>query len=88
MSVKISCSAGGNGKWYNYFRKQFGSLLIRDIRVMMRLLGMMDMLTIWIVLMNSYVFTYIKTIKLYTSYMYSLPNQAVEKKALLQEKNT
>lgn len=32
MSVKVSCTAGGNGKWYNYFRKQFGSLSIRDIK--------------------------------------------------------
>ena len=35
---------------------------------------------------SSYVYTHIKMIKLYTSYVCNLPNQAVGNKALLQEK--
>lgn len=54
---------------------------------MRRLLGVMDMLIIWIVLMDSYVYMDVKTIKIHTSEMCSLPkHHCWEHKAVLQEK--
>jgi len=30
--LEPSYTAGGNGKWYNYFRKQFGSFMTREYK--------------------------------------------------------
>ena len=69
----LSYTAGGNGKWCNYFQKQFSSFVIREYKETQDL-RVIDMLIAWITVMVSYAYTYVKTIKLYTSHMYSFPN--------------
>lgn len=75
--LELSCTAGGNGKKYNYFRKPLSSLLIRDIKRYEETFGVMERLTIQIVVMDPYAYTDVKAIEIYTSQtLHSLPNQS------------